>query len=471
MVLSAAGALSACGGGGGGGTGAPAPSATYTVSGTVSGMAGGTLVLLVNGSDVSATANGSLVLASGLSNGSAYAVSVKTQPATHTCTVANGSGNIASANVSSVQVACVENHVSIASPADDVLVPLAAAQEIQVTFAGTSADRLTWTVLPAGIAANATVTAVSSTATSAVVSFSASVADDYTVRVTNQDDPSKVSEVEIRVHDVYTHITGKSQRRAFLRADGQVHSDMVGAPTAAAIHIATGYRQGVAALADGTVVAWGDVIRAPVPSGLTGVKAVAAGSYFAMAQKADDTLTIWGHLNNDAVMAAEVVGAKVLDFDASLSTMQVVKEDGSMVVWSGDSGNLHTLPAAWQGRKFKKVCGTGWHVVAVDEAGAVYSWNPVNTGDPALDTPPATSGPVAAVFCGDSHAALVQEDGRVLTWGEDLGSNGAFDSNTVSGFPRIKDASFYTYGDPAFLTEGGAVIDRNGQLVRDLDDL
>ena len=471
LVLSVAGALSACGGGGGGNAGAPGSGATFTVSGAVSGLNGGTLVLLANGSDVNVTANGSLLLASGLSSNASYAVTVKTPPAGDSCAVANGSGIIANANVTNVQVTCarIGVAVNIDTPADEVLVPLNAAQEIGVTFAGTSADRLAWTILPSGIAANATVTQVSSTASGAIVSFTASVADDYTVRVSSQDDPTKISEIEIGVHQAYTEITGKSQRRAFLRADGQILSTLVNTPTAQAVHIATGNRFGVAALADGTVVSWGDVIPAPVPSGLSGVKAVAAASYFAMAQKEDDTLTIWGHLNNDAVMAPEVAGVKVIAFDASLSTMNVVKEDGSMVVWGGDNGALKALPTDWQTRKFKKVCGTQWHVVAVDEAGAVHAWNPVNSSDPAMDTPPATSGPVAAVFCGSSNAALVQEDGRVLTWGEDLGSDGVFDSNAVSGFPRIKDVSFYTYGNPLFLTEGGAVIGRDGSLVRDFE--
>lgn len=471
-LIASMASLAACGGGGGGSApGVPAPAATFGVSGTVSGMSGGTLVLSSNGADVNVTANGSTVLATGLPTGTAYAVSVKTNPSGYSCTVANGSGTIAAANVSNVEVTCAQFVLNLASPADDTLVPLGGAQEISATIGGTTAARLTWTILPAGIAANATLTPVSSTSTTVVMSFSATMPGDYTVRVTSQDDSTKVDEVRVDVHQVYTQISGKSQRRAYLQADGHIRSDIAGTPTGLARDIATGYRYGVAAMTDGTVTTWGDPIPAPVPSGLTNVTAVAAGSYFAMAQKDDGTLTVWGHLNNDAVMAPEVAGIKVVDFDTTLGTLAVIKEDGSMLAWEGDSGNLRPLPAEHQARKFTKFCATQWHIVAIDDAGAVHAWNPTNTSDPALGTPPATTGLVTDVYCGSDQAALVQADGRVMTWGEELGDAGAFDSSAVSGFPRIKDAAFYSYGDPRFLTEGGAVIDRDGALIRSVDDL
>ena len=162
-ALTSVSLLTACGGGGGGGGGVAGPAATFTVSGTVSGMNGGMLVLLSNGSDVILTANGSTVLASGLPNGAAYSVSVKTQPAGHTCNIANGSDTVAAANVSNVQVTCTQHlAVDLASPANGARVPLGGTQEITATIAATTASRLTWTILPAGIAANATLTPVSS---------------------------------------------------------------------------------------------------------------------------------------------------------------------------------------------------------------------------------------------------------------------------------------------------------------------
>ena len=82
---------------------------TFTVGGTVSGLSG-TVVLQDNGADnLTVTANGPFTFATGLASGAAYAVTVKTNPAGQTCTVANGSGTMGSANVTNVAVSCSAN--------------------------------------------------------------------------------------------------------------------------------------------------------------------------------------------------------------------------------------------------------------------------------------------------------------------------------------------------------------------------
>jgi hypothetical protein len=97
-----------CGGGGGGGTSSPPPAPkTYKLGGSVGGLSG-TLVLRNNGgNDLTVTANGVFTFTNVLNDGSAYAVTVATAPANQNCTVANGSGTIAGANVSSVVVTCI----------------------------------------------------------------------------------------------------------------------------------------------------------------------------------------------------------------------------------------------------------------------------------------------------------------------------------------------------------------------------
>jgi hypothetical protein len=78
-----------------------------TLGGTISGLqAGATLVLQNNaGNDLTVGSNGGFTFASGVAVGSAYAVSVKTQPAGQTCTVTAGAGT-ANATVSGVAVVC-----------------------------------------------------------------------------------------------------------------------------------------------------------------------------------------------------------------------------------------------------------------------------------------------------------------------------------------------------------------------------
>jgi mRNA-degrading endonuclease HigB of HigAB toxin-antitoxin module len=93
--------LTACDGGGG--TTVP----TYTVGGTVSGLSG-TLVLQNNGGDdLTIASNGAFTFATPLANSASYDVTILTSPINQNCTCTNGTGIICEANVSDVEVTCV----------------------------------------------------------------------------------------------------------------------------------------------------------------------------------------------------------------------------------------------------------------------------------------------------------------------------------------------------------------------------
>jgi hypothetical protein len=82
---------------------------TYSVSASVTGLAGSGLVLALNGADpLKVTTYGTVTFSSTLASGSAYAVTVEAQPTTpvQTCTVTNGSGTITNAAISNVGVTC-----------------------------------------------------------------------------------------------------------------------------------------------------------------------------------------------------------------------------------------------------------------------------------------------------------------------------------------------------------------------------
>lgn len=86
--------------------------ATYTVGGTTSGLTGTGLQIQNNGSDtLSIAADGGFVFAIALADLSAYTVSVSTQPTGQTCSVSNGNGMIAAANITNVAVDCVDDVV------------------------------------------------------------------------------------------------------------------------------------------------------------------------------------------------------------------------------------------------------------------------------------------------------------------------------------------------------------------------
>lgn len=127
--------LGACGGGGGGGSATapatpPPPPATYTIGGSVSGLASGASVVLQNngGGNLTVGSNGPFTFASSVTSGGAYAVTVLTQPAAQNCTVANGSGT-ANANVTNVAVTCVNT---------DAVAPTIASRRPLATTVGTA---------------------------------------------------------------------------------------------------------------------------------------------------------------------------------------------------------------------------------------------------------------------------------------------------------------------------------------------
>ena len=109
-VLGATLLLSGCGGGGGGGGGTTPPPATFTLGGTITGLGANSGLVLVNGGTTLAIPAGatSFSFPTPLPSGTAYAVSVQTQPTGLTCTVAGGTGTL-TANVSNVAVTCSNN--------------------------------------------------------------------------------------------------------------------------------------------------------------------------------------------------------------------------------------------------------------------------------------------------------------------------------------------------------------------------
>lgn len=90
---------------------------TYTIAGSIEGLVGSGLVLQNNaGHDLSVTSNGTFAFATPLASGTPFAVTVKTQPSTpvQTCVVSSASGEVTSADVSSVGVVCTTNKFPVA---------------------------------------------------------------------------------------------------------------------------------------------------------------------------------------------------------------------------------------------------------------------------------------------------------------------------------------------------------------------
>ena len=159
----------------------------FTIGGTVSGLAGTGLVLQNNGGDdLGITADGAFTFATELSDGSAYNVTVATQPTgpSQTCTVTNGSGTISGADVTNVQVDCVTNTFTIGGTVsglagtglmlqnnggDDLAIAADGAFTFATPLADGSAYNVTVFTQPTGPSQTCTVTNGSGTITGADV--------------------------------------------------------------------------------------------------------------------------------------------------------------------------------------------------------------------------------------------------------------------------------------------------------------
>jgi hypothetical protein len=84
---------------------------TYSIGGSVSGLASGQSVVLQNngGDDLTISDNGGFTFSTEVASGGSYDVTVLTQPSGQTCTLSNGSGSNVMADVTTVEVSCATN--------------------------------------------------------------------------------------------------------------------------------------------------------------------------------------------------------------------------------------------------------------------------------------------------------------------------------------------------------------------------
>ena len=102
----------------------PTSPAPLTVGGSVSGLTGSGLVLQLNGAnDLPVSVGDKFNFPTVLAKGSAYAVTVKaspTAPIKQTCTVTQGSGNIAGAPINNIAITCTTNSFAVGGTAKGI---------------------------------------------------------------------------------------------------------------------------------------------------------------------------------------------------------------------------------------------------------------------------------------------------------------------------------------------------------------
>ncbi len=114
---------------------------TYTVGGSITGLATGTQVTLDNNAadPLTVNANGTFTFSTPVAYGGSYAVTVGTQPVGQTCTVSNGSGGAVKADVATVSITCSADTYTIGGTVTGL------TSGAQVTLENNGADPLTVT--------------------------------------------------------------------------------------------------------------------------------------------------------------------------------------------------------------------------------------------------------------------------------------------------------------------------------------
>jgi hypothetical protein len=111
---------------------------TYTIGGSVAGLAGGAQITLDdNGADaLTLTADGAFTFATPVAYGGSYAVTVGTQPSAQYCTVTGGAGMNISADQSGVSVSCLSNPATYSTAGSYTFTVPAGITSLQIVATG-----------------------------------------------------------------------------------------------------------------------------------------------------------------------------------------------------------------------------------------------------------------------------------------------------------------------------------------------
>jgi hypothetical protein len=223
----------------------------------------------------------------------------------------------------------------------------------------------------------------------------------------------------------------------------------------------------------GGVGAWG---QCSVPSGLSGVTAIAAGNYYSLALKSDGTVVAWGcgllGVQGACNVPSDLSG--VTRIAAGGDYALALKADGTLVAWGKNCSDVYTdfgqcnVPSSLSG--VTAIAAGAFHSLALKSDGTVVAWGcGIDNGQ--CSVPNGLSG-VTAIAAADAHSLALKSDGTVVAWGCGGGTDNGQCSvpNGLSGVTAISAGLHHsvalveltnqtitfgplankTYGDPDF---------------------
>jgi hypothetical protein len=175
-----------------------------------------------------------------------------------------------------------------------------------------------------------------------------------------------------------------------------------------------------AAQATATVrpVAWGGCGGAcAVPSNLSGVTAIAAGSDFSLALKDDGSVVAWGCGFNYGECSVPNGLSDVTAIVAGHFHSLALKSDGTVVAWGCGGGFDYGQCSVPNGLSGVTAVSAGvYHSLALKSDGTVVAWGCTVFDHGECSVPGGLTG-VTAVAAGSGHSLALKGDGTVVAWG------------------------------------------------------
>jgi len=193
------------------------------------------------------------------------------------------------------------------------------------------------------------------------------------------------------------------------------------------------------AAAAGRPVAWGcgagyDFGQCSVPSGLSGVAAIAAGPWHSLALKGDGTVVPWGLCFGQCSVPSGLSGVTAVAAGGSHSL--ALKGDGTVVAWGCGAGydfGQCSLPSGLSG--VTAVAAGEAHSLALKGDGTVVAWGCGGGLDLGQCSVPSGLAGVTAVAAGVAHSLALKSDGTVVAWG--CGGFGSGQCSVPSGLAGV----------------------------------
>ncbi|MBI3885551.1 MAG: immunoglobulin domain-containing protein [Opitutae bacterium] len=229
----------------------------------------------------------------------------------------------------------------------------------------------------------------------------ATVATDgvYWLELTNSVGTTRSQAVVVRVRPAVTQV----------RAWGYALGGSLDVPAALGdvVAIAAGSYHALALRADGSVVGWGDNSLGAMPSGLVAM-AIAAGDYHSLVLRSDGTVVAWG---SDSYGQSTVPAGltNVVAIAAGGNSSLAIKSDGTVVAWGF---NANRIPSPLT--EVRALAAGGAQGLALRGDGSVVFWDDRGTGQSAL---PAGLSGIVAISAGNSHALALAANGSIFAWG------------------------------------------------------